>query len=204
MQLGNLEDRGLPAGTEWSDEQLLLACRRGDAAAWEKLVVRYQRLVYAIPRRAGLTEDQSADVFQTVFVRLIEHLDRIEQPSRVGAWLVTTARREAWRVMRREGALLSLDAERDDEHGTGADLLSYDAPLPADVVQRLEQQHAVRAALEALDERCRNLLTQLFYRPQIPAYSEIAAVLGMPEGSIGPTRARCLQRLRRLLEDLGL
>jgi RNA polymerase sigma factor (sigma-70 family) len=182
----------------------LLDCRRGDAAAWEALVLRYRRLIYAIPRRSGLNEEQAADVFQTVFARLLEHLDRIEQPARIGAWFVTTARRESWRVMRRDSAALSLDAEQDDEHRTGADLLPDDAPLPADVVQRLEQQHAVRTAVQALDERCRSLLTLLFYCPQPRAYCEIAAALGIAEGSIGPTRARCLQKLRRLLENSGL
>jgi RNA polymerase sigma factor (sigma-70 family) len=195
----------LSAGAiEPSDEKLLLACRRGDAAAWEALVLRYQRLIYAIPRRAGLTEDQSADVFQTVFARLIEHLERIEQPGRIRAWLATTARREAWRVMRRDNTALSLGAEQDDEGRTSDDTLPDDSPLPGDMMLRLEQQHAVRTAVEALDERCRNLLRLLFYHPQPPPSAEIAAALDMPEGSIGPTRARCLQKLRRLLENSGL
>ena len=189
---------------EPNDEELLLACRRGDAAAWEALVRRYQRLVYAIPRRAGLSEDQSADVFQTVFARLVEHLDRIEQPGRIKAWLVTTAQREAWRLVRRESATLSLDGGDSGESQAGLDRLRDNALLPDQVVLRLEQQHAVRMAVEALDERCRRLLTLLFYRAQPPAYSEIAVALEMPEGSIGPTRARCLQKSRRLLEDAGL
>src|SRR5687768_4067448 len=85
---------------EPSDTELVLACRAGEPAAWEQLVRRYQRLVYSIPRRAGLDEDGAADVFQQVFVTLVEHLERIDDPSRLKAWLVTTARREAWRVSR--------------------------------------------------------------------------------------------------------
>ena len=77
-----------------SDEELLRACRRGDEAAWEALVRRYQRLVYAVPRRAGLDEDAAADVFQDVFATLLENVGAIEQPSRLHAWLVTTARRK--------------------------------------------------------------------------------------------------------------
>jgi RNA polymerase sigma factor (sigma-70 family) len=184
-----------------SDETLLLACRRGDAAAWEKLVMRYQRLLYTIPRRAGLSEDLSADVFQSVFAKLLEHLDRIEQPARIRAWLVTTARREAWRAMRRERAVLSLARQDDAEDKSDEEQVPDNAPLPEQVLLRLEEQHAVRAAVEALDERCRRLLKLLFYQPEPPTYTEIAFALDMPEGSIGPTRARCLQKLRRLLEN---
>src|SRR5262245_65885826 len=87
---------------ELSDEALVLACRRGDASAWETLVGRYHRLVYAIPRRAGLDREQSADVCQRTFAVLVEKIDRIEQPARIGAWLATTAKRETWRISRRE------------------------------------------------------------------------------------------------------
>ncbi|HKP13543.1 MAG TPA: sigma factor, partial [Blastocatellia bacterium] len=82
-----------------SDEALVLACRRGDETAWETLVERFQRLVYTISRRAGLDEDAAADVFQNVFASLVERLDRIEQPDRIQAWLVTTAKRETWRAI---------------------------------------------------------------------------------------------------------
>ena len=87
---------------EASDETLVLACRGGDPNAWAALIDRYQRLIYAIARRAGLDEDQSADVFQRVFATLVEHLDRVENPALIGAWLATTARHEAWRFSRRE------------------------------------------------------------------------------------------------------
>jgi RNA polymerase sigma factor (sigma-70 family) len=177
-----------------SDEQLVLACRRGEAAAWGLLVNRYQRLIYTIPRRSGLDEDQAAEVFQCTFAKLLVHLDRIERPERIRAWMVTTARRETLRLIRQqstEQSFSSLEAVPDD------------APLPGEALERLEEQHLIRIALAAMDERSRRLLTLLFYRPDPPPYAEIAAALDMPEGSLGPTRARCLQKLRRLLEDLG-
>ena len=87
---------------EPSDKQLLLACRKGDQAAWEALIHRYQRLIYAIPRRAGLNDDQAADVFQDVFATLFQKLDDIDQPERLHSWLVTTARRKTWRVISKE------------------------------------------------------------------------------------------------------
>jgi len=177
---------------------LVDGCRRGDGAAWEALVRRYQRLVFSIPMRAGLGEDASADVFQHVFATLFEKLDTLEQPERVSSWLVTTARREAWRVGRRAraaGSTLSADDEATSE-------LPDHAPLPDELVERMEAQHAVRTAVEALDERCRRLLTLLFYSVEPPAYEDIAAHLGVAEGSIGPTRARCLQKLRKLMEQV--
>lgn len=180
-----------------SDEALVRACRSGEAAAWEELVERYQRLVFAIARHAGLDQEQSADVFQRVFTTLVERLDQIEQPALIGAWLTTTARHEAWRLSRHERAL---------RHGAEPEALldstqADETQLPDAIVLRLEEQFKVYSAVGALDERCRQLLQLLFYREQAPAYADIAARLGMSEGSIGPTRARCLQKLRRLLED---
>ncbi|MGA9773801.1 MAG: sigma-70 family RNA polymerase sigma factor [Blastocatellia bacterium] len=186
-----------------TDESLVSACKRGDETAWESLIRRYQRLIYSIPRRAGLDEFSSAEVFQNVFASLIEKLDQIEHPDRIKAWLVTTARRETWRIIRiqRESyrAASSPENERDEIIE-----LPDDAPLPDEVLLRLEQQHKLRDAVEGLDERCRKLLEMLFYSPEAPPYSDVAAALGLPEGSIGPTRARCLKKLLRSLEKMGL
>ena len=186
---------------EQSDKDLLLACKRGDERAWEALVKRYQRLIYAVPRRAGLDEDGAAEVFQEVFTTLFEKLDDIEQPERIHAWLVTTARRKTWRLISREQATRKSLPLDDDEADAELNALPDDTPLPDEALVQLEEQHRVRAALSSMDERCRKLLTLLFYREEPPSYAEIAASIGTSEGSIGPTRARCLQKLMRLLED---
>jgi RNA polymerase sigma factor (sigma-70 family) len=184
---------------EQRDEELLLACRRGDGAAWETLVNRYQRLIYAIPRRAGMDEDAAAEVFQEVFTTLFEKIDDIEQPERLHAWLVTTARRKTWRLISRDR--LTRSYAKDDEDGDAElNAVPDNAPLPDEVLVQLEEQHRIRACLGDLDERCRKLLTLLFYRAEPPSYAEIAKETGTREGSIGPTRARCLQKLMRLLE----
>jgi RNA polymerase sigma factor (sigma-70 family) len=184
---------------EPSDEALVLSCRRGDAAAWETLITRYQRLVFSIPRRAGLDADLSADVFQQVFTVLLERLDQIEHPMHIGAWLATTARREARRVRWREhSSTLTLGSQENKEE----EILDT-ALLPDEVLLRLEEQHKIRTAVAALDDRCHRLLTLLFYQPDPPPYAEIAVTIGATEGSIGPTRARCLQKLRRLLDASG-
>ena len=185
---------------EPSDETLVFACRRGDETAWETLIDRYQRLIYTIPRRSGLDADMAAEVFQRVCMTLLRKIDSIEQPSRVGAWLVTTARRETWRISRRAragGVSLEQAFAGDEDEPVE---LPDDAPLPEDVLERIEAQHAVRSAVSELDERCRKLIVLLFYRDDMPSYAEIAEQLGTSEGSIGPTRARCLQKLRRLID----
>ncbi|HEX8139875.1 MAG TPA: sigma-70 family RNA polymerase sigma factor [Pyrinomonadaceae bacterium] len=185
---------------EISDEKLLKDCRSGDQGAWETLVNRYQRLIYAIARRAGLDSDQSAEVFQEVFTTLLEKLDDITQPERLHAWLVTTARRKTWRLLSRESRWQKPGAEG-EEAEDALEALPDAAALPDEVLVRLEEQHRVRRALSALDERCRKLLTMLFYSPEPPPYEEIARAIGTKEGSIGPTRARCLQKLLRQLEN---
>ena len=180
-----------------SDKQLFEACRRGDEAAWEQLVDRYQKLIYTIPRRAGLDADQAADVFQEVFTTLLKKLDHIEDPTRLHAWLVTTARRKTWRAISKQQPFVN-DAEDDENDDTLASIPD-NAALPDDVLLKLEEQHRVRVALNGPDERCQKLLKLLFYGGEPRPYAEIAVALGTSEGSIGPTRARCLQKMLRLL-----
>lgn len=181
-----------------SDKELLFSCRQGNESAWQALVDRYQRLIYAIPRRAGLNEDQAGEVFQEVFLTLFEKLNEINEPDRLHAWLVTTARRKTWRL---------LSKERSSQSGKTGDAVDEafvvvdNAPLPDETLVRLEEQHRIRTALGDLEPRCRQLLTMLYYQPQPPPYSAIAATLGTPEGSIGPTRARCLKKLLKLMKD---
>ena len=183
-----------------TDKELLISCRQGNESAWATLVDRYQRLIYAVPRRAGLNEDQAGEVFQEVFMTLFEKMNEINQPDRLHAWLVTTARRKTWRLLSKERSVRSV--QTDDE---GADdealLVVDDSPLPDETLVRLEEQHRIRTALGGLDARCQKLLTMLYYEVDPPAYSEIAALLGTPEGSIGPTRARCLKKMLKLLEE---
>jgi RNA polymerase sigma factor (sigma-70 family) len=195
----------VPVKEEWagSDEQLLAGCRRGEEGAWEALVRRYQRLIYAVPRRAGLDEDAAAEVFQDVFTTLFESIESIEQPSRLHAWLVTTAKRKTWRAIGRSKAARQF-ATGEDSAGEGEmyDVADEQA-LPDEALAQLEQQHLVRAALGELEDRCRTLIEMLFYRAEQPSYTEIAAALGTSEGSIGPTRARCLKKLMSVLKKRG-
>ncbi len=177
-----------------SDEALLQACRRGDQDAWDVLVKRFERLVFTVPRRAGLDEDSAADVFQTVFTRLVGALDAIERPDRLRAWLVTTARRETWRQLARRVPTVTAHPDA-DEMDDEIERVPDPAPLADEQIERLETQHTVRQAVESLDDRCRELITMLFLTPEPPPYTEIAERLGVPLGAIGPNRARCLKKL---------
>jgi len=184
-------------GMQATDKELLIACRQGNESSWSTLVDRYQRLVYAVPRRAGLNEDQASEVFQEVFVTLFEKMNEINEPDRLHAWLVTTARRKTWRLLSKERTLRSKQTDEDDE----ALVVVDDSPLPDETLVRLEEQHRIRTALAGLDPRCQKLLRMLYYDTEPPPYSEIAAILGTPEGSIGPTRARCLKKLLKLVGE---
>ena len=182
-----------------TDTELVSACRRGEPSAWEALVNRYQRLIYAIPRRAGLDEDRTAEVFQEVFTTLLQKLDDIDEPERLHAWLVTTARRKTARLISTERSRQKVNIPLDGDTAEFANIRDA-APLADEVIVQLEKQHLTRVALTALDERCRELLTLLFYETEQPSYTEIADRLGTSVGSIGPTRARCLEKLFRLLD----
>ena len=183
-----------------SDLELVLACRRGDQLAWDKLIRRYQRLIYTIPLRAGLDADQAADIFQEVFTTLFQKLNDIEEPDKLQAWLVTTARRKTSRLISKAHVRPRSDSDSDLPADQSAEILD-ERPLPDEKLLILEEQHRIRTAVSLLDERCRKLLEMLFYDAEPPSYAEIAASLGIPEGSIGPTRARCLGKLLRMLQE---
>lgn len=176
-----------------SDEKLIEACRQQDEAAWDVLVTRYERLVYTIPRRYGLSQDEVDDVFQSVWLLLLKKMHRLQQPERVSAWLVTTARRECWK--RRRGGYMR-------EHTVEpSNLPQGQVEGPEELVLRYEQQLAIRRAMQQLGERCRRLLHLLYYTMPKPAYTEIANTLNLAVGSIGAIRARCLKQLSQKLVE---
>jgi RNA polymerase sigma factor (sigma-70 family) len=170
----------------------------GDARAWEGLVDSYVGLIWAIARSHRLSQGDAADVSQITWLRLLENIHRIDDPTRVGAWLATTARRECLRVLGRSSRQL-LVAETE----TIPQPASQAAPeVDAGLLAREREEHLHRA-LDELPPRCQDLMRLLMLDPA-PSYEEISAALDMPIGSIGPTRGRCLRRLRRSLEAQGI
>jgi RNA polymerase sigma factor (sigma-70 family) len=182
------------------DRALVAACLAGDSAAWETLVARYQRLVYSIPMKARLSADDAADIFQSVWLKLYEKLASLRDHQKLSSWLITTTTREVWRVAARNRRI-SPPAGADDDQSDPLEQLAATAPLADAEREMLEQQQLVREALESLPERCRNLLTMLFYEKDELSYAEIARRMAMPVPSVGPTRARCLKKMKKLLHS---
>ncbi len=187
------------AVTDADVSDLMTAARHGDKASWEALVHRYSGLVWSVARGYRLGQADAADVFQTTWLRLAEHIGRISNPGQVGAWLATTARREALRIAR--GAARTVPADNAAMAALGhVDRYSPELAALENEQARLDAERAaaVWRAFGGLPARCRELLRVLIASPP-PSYAEVAAALGMPVGSIGPTRARCLRRLRERL-----
>jgi RNA polymerase sigma factor (sigma-70 family) len=170
---------------------LLARAAQGDQRAWDALVGQHTRLLWSVARSFRLDAADANDVVQTTWLRLVEHLDTIEDPARLVGWLVTTARREAMRVLRRSGR------ERPVVEDTVLDRPDDGPPVDTRLLVD-ERDKALWQAFAALNDKCRRLLQIAVNEPQ--AYDEISAALGMPIGSIGPTRRRCLTQLRALLE----
>jgi len=172
---------------------LVRRAAEGDRWAWERLVDQFARLIWAMTREFKLVESDAADVFQATWLRLLEHIDRLEQPARVGSWLAATARHECLRsVAARKKVMLVQDDVT--LHGGAA----HEPEIDEGLLQE-ERAQAVRDALSRLPCRWRRLVEMLMADPPVP-YTEISVELGLPMGSIGPTRGRCLERLRVLLQ----
>lgn len=181
-----------------SDAELVAACKAGNAWAWDALVEKYKRLVYSLPLRAGLSEEDAADIFQIVFSRLYEHLDNIREPQALAAWLITTTKRESWKHAARKLREIPLTTNNDDEAEA-----AFGLTRESTEETRLFDQFLVQQALEQLGGLCRTLLWMLYFDESEPTYEDASRRLGIPLGSIGPTRARCLMKMRRLLLSMG-
>ncbi|HET7016155.1 MAG TPA: sigma-70 family RNA polymerase sigma factor [Streptosporangiaceae bacterium] len=178
------------------------AAAGGDETAWRTLVDGYSGLVWSVIRAFRLDGADAADAFQTTWLRLAEHIGRLNNPEGVGAWLATVARRECLQNIKASvrtvvtGDMDTFDIERPDRVSAAQE----DPTSAAILAAEQQRQDAARSvalweAFEALSGRCRELLRVLMATPP-PSYAEVAAALEMPVGSIGPTRARCLERLR--------
>lgn len=166
----------------------------GDQAAWDGLVERYTNLMWSVARGYRLERADAADAVQVAWLRLVEHLPRLRDPERVGSWLATTVRRECLQTLesrKRRGQPV------DDEVLTRLpdDAAPVDARLLAD-----ERATELWRAFDRMQPRCQTLLRVLMSDPP-PSYHDVSGALDMPVGSIGPTRARCLDRLRVLLDE---
>jgi RNA polymerase sigma factor (sigma-70 family) len=166
------------------EKELIERCIKGDAAAWKDLVVRYERLVYSVAITFCSQPDDASDVFQQVWMELYQHLADLRNIGALPAWLITVTRRQAFKLIRSRH-----DSEQLDE----------EYPDLKQQLTHIEREHALERALEQLPDRCRNLINLLYFTADEPSYAEISGKLAMPVASIGPTRARCLEKLKKLL-----
>lgn len=182
---------------------LVRAAAGGDASSWALLVQRFSGLVWSVVRGHGLGTADAEEVYQTIWLRLAEHIGRIKEPERIGGWLVTTARHESLRA-RRTGQRITYTDDLEELAGGIDDLSPEQAVLDSEAAAaETERLRQVWMAFQELSGRCRELLSVLMATP--PAtYTEISTSFGMAIGSIGPTRARCLRRLRELLVQRGI
>ncbi len=177
-----------------TDAVLVDACREGDAGAWEVLVDRYQRLIFAVAAYEGLDSDDASDITQLTFEALLDQLDSIVQTDRLRWWLMSVARRQTWRIR-----------ERNRHHAAAGQPDAWFAePSVSDGSEGRADRHLLDRALSQLGEPCQSLLRQLYFDPSQPSYAEVAARLGRSVNGIGPSRSRCLARLRQILESISI
>ncbi len=179
-----------------SDRDLIRRCREGSAGAWHQLLNKYERLVYSIPLRYGLSRDDAADIAQITFTILIQSLDGLSDDSRLGPWLATVARRHTWRMLERNRREAASERLEGTDIAESAVLLGKS---DADSIEHWELTEWLDAGLSKISEPCRKLLLALYFQPERSSYAEVAERLDMPVGSIGPSRARCIRRLKQML-----
>jgi RNA polymerase sigma factor (sigma-70 family) len=178
---------GSPAPA-WGDQELVKECLAGNQQAWNALVAKNKHLVYSVPMKYRMNQDDAADVFQAVWLELYNQLPHSRQPNAIRGWLIKVAFNQCyhWKMKRqKQGETLSL--------------VSSWIRCPA----RPKRGQTLRAAILRLPGRCQTMVRLLFYSDPPLTYSEVARQLGLAEGSIGFIRGRCLDKLRRHLEELG-
>jgi RNA polymerase sigma factor (sigma-70 family) len=185
---------------------LVAGALAGDQAAWDALVVRLERVVWKAVNMMTYDPDVRADAFGATWLRLAERLDQIREPEKLPGWLTTTACNEVRQILRHRGrqhhSLDTLESAGSHAAGGVLDALVADADHAGELIAD-ERRREVRAAFNRLDEQCRELLTVLLLAdPPVP-YEEASARLGRPVGALGPSRRRCLEKMRTLLEAGG-
>jgi RNA polymerase sigma factor (sigma-70 family) len=190
--------RGAASTDNLTDRELLEACTRGKSWAWDALVDRHKRLVWSVSLKSGLCQEDAADVFQSVFTTLFEYKDTIRDGNGLAKWLITTTRRESWALAKKRTSEPFVQ-DMGIEYAMSAD---SDAN-PAHNLNTSVEREILEQALSRLEERHQTLLWLLYFDERELSYEEISSELDMPIGSIGPTRARCLKKLRDILQEMG-
>ncbi|MGC0774334.1 MAG: sigma-70 family RNA polymerase sigma factor [Candidatus Acidiferrum sp.] len=181
----------------WSDERLVKECLSGNEEAWSLLIDKYKALIYSLPVKYRLPPHEAADVFQSTCMELLKRLPELREPRALPKWLMQVAHHQCYRWKQEQQRLVSRD---DEESG----LPVPETPAIAEIlVQQTQEEQMLRDAMASLSPQCRRLVELLFFETPARPYAEVAAELGLAVGSIGFTRQKCMDRLRKHLGELG-
>jgi RNA polymerase sigma factor (sigma-70 family) len=181
---------------QWNDTRLVKECLSGNEAAWAQLIDKYKALIYSIPIKYHLPQQEAADVFQATCVELLVRLPELREPRALPKWLMQVAHHECYRVKRLSQRVVSRYSEQDTPE-------PETPPIAESLVAQTQEEQMLREAMATLTPQCRRLVEMLFFESPSRPYVEVAAELGLAPGSIGFTRQKCIERLRRRLEELG-
>jgi len=179
----------------WNDARLVKECLAGSEDAWSLLIEKYKSLIHSIPVKYGLPAQEAADVFQATCMELLARLPELREPRALPKWLMQVAHHQCYRWKQQQGRLVSRDSE---------DLPVPETPAIAEsLVQQTQEEQMLREAMRALSPQCQRMVELLFFETPARPYAEVAAELGLAVGSIGFIRQKCIERLRRHLDELG-
>jgi RNA polymerase sigma factor (sigma-70 family) len=180
-----------------SDQELIRGCLKHREEDWNLLVDKYKNLIYSIPLRYGLSREEAGDIFQAVCLDLIQELPKLRDPKALPKWLMQVTAHKCFHRKRRSKQLVS-------ENDAELDVSETIVPAEAETnLREIEEEQILREALTGLPPRCRQLIHMLFYEEPKRPYQQVAASLGLATGSIGLLRQKCLDCLKKRLDDLG-
>ncbi len=183
--------------TAWTDDRLVRECLDGNEDAWCALVDKYKNLIFSVPIKYGFSRDEAADIFQMVCLELLSQLDKLREPRALPKWILMVTSHKCYHVkhqFRRNMEKAALAGENFEERG----------PIQTEeILRQAEQEQHLREALNSLPKRCRELIHMLFFEEPARPYQQVASILGLATGSIGFIRQRCLQRLRKKIDEMG-
>lgn len=185
------------------DSELIAACLQGSEPAWNALIERFRGPIYRLALSMGLPSHDAADVLQEVSVLLVEHLGELRETAKVAPWIVITTRRVVWKRSRQRSKSLSELTINQESEDQPEQELTDNSPGPEGQILQMEEQALIRQGMERLPDRCRELLTLLYCEDPPGTYADAADRLQIASNSVGPIRARCLQSLRKILQQLG-
>ena len=182
---------------DWDNTRLVAACLGGDERAWHILLDRYKNLIYSIPLRYGLPHQDAADIFQSVCMDLFNELPKLRDPEALQGWLIRVTSNKCYHLKQRQ---VNRESDLGEDH---MEALSSKERIPPEMMAELEREQMVRESIAQLSPRCREMIELLFFeQPPIP-YNEVAKRLRLAKGSIGFIRGRCLERMKKILEEKG-